>query len=102
VNDASNTFPCPQCGTKLKVLDSRPGLFWGGHSIRRRRACPKCDYRHSTYEVSLDSLNNFAERLHDLGNALVETSDGKKSRFREAKHTFSICKSDGIRDVDGQ
>lgn len=46
-------FECPECGTRdQKVMDSREtnrGELW---LIRRRRACEKCDFRFTTYEVS--------------------------------------------------
>jgi transcriptional repressor NrdR len=40
---------CPYCGNDdLKVLDSRPGT--DGESIRRRRECPACVKRFTTWE----------------------------------------------------
>ena len=40
---------CPSCGYKdTNVVDSR--LSSGGTSIRRRRKCPKCEERFTTYE----------------------------------------------------
>ncbi len=42
--------PCPKCGAKTIVLDSRQHRDGG---TRRRRACPKsrCAYRFTTLEV---------------------------------------------------
>jgi transcriptional repressor NrdR len=40
---------CPQCeAPDTRVIDSRPAD--GGHSIRRRRLCERCDARFTTYE----------------------------------------------------
>lgn len=40
---------CPSCGhEETQVKDSRPAE--DGASIRRRRACPQCDARFTTYE----------------------------------------------------
>lgn len=40
---------CSQCKhTDTKVLESRD--VTGGDAIRRRRSCPKCEYRFTTYE----------------------------------------------------
>ncbi len=40
---------CSQCGTSdTKVIESRDAS--DGHAIRRRRACPDCGYRFTTYE----------------------------------------------------
>ena len=41
-----------QCGGKTRVLDSREhtdGMLY------RRRVCPECDNRFSTYEIKLDT-----------------------------------------------
>ncbi|WP_085523133.1 transcriptional regulator NrdR [Tuberibacillus sp. Marseille-P3662] len=41
---------CPNCHENgTKVLDSRPS--GDGHSIRRRRECPVCHYRFTTFET---------------------------------------------------
>jgi transcriptional repressor NrdR len=40
---------CPFCQkSETKVIDSR--LIKGGFTIRRRRSCPKCERRFTTYE----------------------------------------------------
>ncbi|MGL5964019.1 MAG: transcriptional regulator NrdR [Fusobacteriaceae bacterium] len=40
---------CPFCGNDdTKVVDSR--AYLDGNSIKRRRECPKCDKRFTTYE----------------------------------------------------
>lgn len=39
---------CPQDGAQLLILDSR--INNRAHHVRRRRACPRCDYRVTTYE----------------------------------------------------
>lgn len=78
------SLPCPKCQGKLRVTDSRPGLFWGGPSIRRKRVCQDCSYRFSTYEISLPALNDFAERLHAIGNAMVAATGDTPARHRQA------------------
>jgi len=60
-------------------------VFWGLPSIRRKRVCVSCDHRHSTMEVSLDSLHDFADRLHAIARefvARVETSIAMRSPRR--------------------
>lgn len=96
----SNSLPCPKCGTKLKITDSRPARFWGGASIRRKRVCPNCDLRYSTYEISLNALNNFSERLHALGNAMVETTEGQKARHRKISYTEESDQLDAGLDTE--
>ena len=40
---------CPECGHEdTRVLESR--LSHEGRSVRRRRNCPECNYRFTTYE----------------------------------------------------
>ncbi|MGL4254517.1 MAG: transcriptional regulator NrdR [Fusobacteriaceae bacterium] len=40
---------CPFCGNEdTKVIDSR--AYLDGNSIKRRRECPRCDKRFTTYE----------------------------------------------------
>lgn len=40
---------CPHCGARTtQVLDSRQTDH--GAAVRRRRCCPKCDVRFTTYE----------------------------------------------------
>lgn len=51
-NDAGR-IDCPMCGSNLgAVRDSRPGSIMGAHSIKRRRFCPTCQKRHTTWELS--------------------------------------------------
>lgn len=56
-------FPKPEsinwlckCGGQMRVLDSRPTTFFGGHAVRRRRCCSKCGERATTIEVTRDNL----------------------------------------------
>jgi transcriptional repressor NrdR len=39
---------CPSCNSPTRVLESRPAE--GGASVRRRRECPGCGRRFTTYE----------------------------------------------------
>ena len=40
---------CPRCNTETYVIDSRPTP---ADEIRRRRQCPECKYRFTTYEIT--------------------------------------------------
>jgi hypothetical protein len=44
--DAAMT--CPDCKAQLIILDSR--INNRAHHVRRRRGCPRCAYRITTYE----------------------------------------------------
>lgn len=52
---------CPVCrGSNIKVLDSRDSR--DGGAIRRRRSCPDCGHRFTTYERIEISLPNVLKR----------------------------------------
>lgn len=63
---------CPFCNTEdTKVIDSR--LIREGNQTRRRRECPKCNERFTTYETAELSLPRIIKR------------DGTRSVFSEDK-----------------
>lgn len=47
---------CPKCGAEMRVIDSRKAE---NDSIRRRRACDECQYRLTTYEITLERLGRY-------------------------------------------
>jgi len=54
---------CPNCGCgDTDVKDSRPTDAHKG-AVRRRRACQKCDYRFTTYEISDAYMSNIEYML---------------------------------------
>lgn len=85
-----NSFPCPKCGGRLEVRDSRPAHFRGDPSIRRRRRCRKCGDRLTTFEVVNDGEEDFrnsrlpkiisaARDAHDALSAMIAIFDAKPS-----------------------
>lgn len=52
--DGQGSFPCPSCGEKTTVYDSRPSPKIGG--VRRRRRCLECGNQFRTYEMTAASL----------------------------------------------
>jgi transcriptional repressor NrdR len=63
---------CPSCHTlDTKVVDSR--LAEEGGAIRRRRSCPECSYRFTTYE-----------RAEEIP-LVVTKSDGRRQTFDRSK-----------------
>ena len=68
---------CPQCAHEdTKVLESRLSLE--GRSVRRRRSCPQCSYRFTTYEKEEDFV------FH------IQKKDGRIEPYHRAKLTRSI------------
>jgi hypothetical protein len=44
-------FSCPDCGARMWTKDSRPAMFDGRPSIRRRRLCSGCGIKITTFEA---------------------------------------------------
>ncbi len=42
---------CPKCKSKTKVIDSR---LQSNQIVRRRRECPECNYRFTTWESPMN------------------------------------------------
>ena len=63
---------CPVCGYEdTKVIETR--LSEEGFVVRRRRECPKCGTRFTTYE------------RYELGPSMVIKRDGRRERFSRDK-----------------
>jgi transcriptional repressor NrdR len=63
---------CPFCGeADTRVADSR--LSEPGDAVRRRRRCPSCDRRFTTYE------------RYDQGSLFIRKRDGSRQPFDRAK-----------------
>jgi transcriptional repressor NrdR len=71
---------CPFCSTDdTKVIDSR--LMRDGNQIRRRRECPECKERFTTYESAELSLPRIIKR------------DGRRAPFSEDKLRAGILRA---------
>ncbi len=78
---------CPVCNSSdSRVLDSRP--IDEGSSIRRRRECPKCGKRFTTYEVI------------DTVPIAVVKRDGRREFFDKHKLAIGIERACQKRPVD--
>ena len=78
---------CPMCGhNDSKVLDSRP--VEENNSIRRRRECPECHARFTTYEII------------DVLNPIVVKKDGSRQLFDKNKLLSGLMKACEKRPVD--
>jgi len=79
---------CPVCRhDDTKVIDSRSAE--DGSAIRRRRACPECAYRFTTYE-----------RLENVPLMVAKRSGGREP-FDRAKVVFGVrsaCKGRPVND----
>ena len=78
---------CPACNfSDSRVLDSRPAN--DGSSIKRRRECPSCGKRFTTYEV-VDTVPIY-----------VVKRDGRREFFDKHKLTLGIERACQKRPVD--
>ena len=48
---------CPKCKIKLQAKESRIHHKFGFSTVKRRRSCPKCDFRITTVEVPMEIAN---------------------------------------------
>jgi transcriptional repressor NrdR len=63
---------CPRCKSEdTSVIDSR--LSEEGRSVRRRRECPKCNYRFTTFE------------RQEMANLIVVKRDGTREPYTRGK-----------------
>ncbi|MCD6102390.1 MAG: transcriptional repressor NrdR [Thermotogaceae bacterium] len=77
---------CPHCGSPdSRVLDSRPTLE--GTAIRRRRECPSCGARFTTYE------------RYEFLPVVVVKKDGRREMFDRVKLLTGILKACQKRSV---
>ena len=71
---------CPFCGYEdTRVIESR--TLQDGFVVRRRRECPKCGGRFTTYE------------RYELGPAWVVKKDGRREKFSRDKILKGIMKA---------
>jgi len=72
---------CPNCGTiETRVVDSR--IAEDGDTVRRRRECPECQLRFTTYE-----------RTEERRSLRVTKKDGRREVFARDKILRGIIKS---------
>ena len=64
---------CPRCGKDAEVLDTRTI----NGSVRRRRGCPSCGYRFTTYEVS------------DVVKARYDRAEKREKKLQEKLETLA-------------
>ncbi len=79
---------CPSChADDTKVIDSR--VSDEGAAIRRRRLCPQCNHRFTTYE-----------RLEELPLTVVKSNGGREffDRAKITKGVRSACKGRPVSD----
>jgi transcriptional repressor NrdR len=83
------SLACPKCSTPTEVKDSRP--TGNGSAIRRRRKCPSCGWRFTTFETTDDP--DVADAMKAFGRAVMT--------IRElADNTISAHFRHGEREVE--
>jgi transcriptional repressor NrdR len=76
---------CPRCHTPSRVLESRRAE--DGSAVRRRRACPSCSHRFTTFERAAREPQ------------FVRKRDGERQRFDRAKLRAALLRSTHKRQV---
>jgi transcriptional repressor NrdR len=78
---------CPLCEAQTRVVETRSAD--GGAAVRRRRVCPSCGHRLTTYERVV------ADRLW------VRKRTGERQRFEPAKLRASLAGAHHKRSISG-
>ncbi|MGE5509908.1 MAG: hypothetical protein ACM31O_01500 [Bacteroidota bacterium] len=77
---------CPRCrNERSHVTDSRPA----GDTVRRRRACPRCNHRWSTWETTV-SPNRAAEVVGGLRRELVNVEVAAARTVEQAERSLQL------------
>ncbi|QXN72705.1 Ogr/Delta-like Zn-finger protein [Rhodobacter phage RcZahn] len=66
-----DALPCPVCGGKTHVMESRPSSDLGFATVWRRRKCLSCGHLHRTFEVHADLIE-----VADLKGLMEELRSG--------------------------
>lgn len=66
---------CPACGGSETVVTDSRGTERG--EVRRRRRCPACDHRFTTYERLAEQGTKRNERLRALLRELLDIVEGQ-------------------------
>lgn len=77
---------CPRCGSATRVLESRRAD--DGAALRRRRRCPECEHRFTTFERSEPQPLTVVKR------------SGERQRFDRGKLLSGLVRASHKRDVD--
>lgn len=76
---------CPSCGKETFVIDSRPRAKG---TVYRRRNCPACRKRFSTYELreeDFDFMRDKAEASEDAAKAVAREASKAITRIENAR-----------------
>ena len=76
---------CVDCGSNTLVVDSR--LHDSG-SIRRRRACPKCNYSFWTIEIE-ECMSDLADMVDEIAS-LRKENERLKKRIETATKVLKV------------
>ena len=77
---------CPECGQQTRTLETRKAD--GGAAVRRRRSCPACGTRFTTFERAAPAA------------LMVVKRDGRRQPFDRLKLTDALLRASHKRDVD--
>ena len=72
--------PCPKCGANTLVVDSR----WSSpkQSVRRRRSCPDCGLRFTTYELIAAIKGLSPRKVAGVSQLRCDDAEGSALRKR--------------------
>ena len=76
-------IPCQRCHTKTLATDTREAVIFGQASQRRRRVCPNCDHRWTTYEIEISDGESLRRSdVRDLINRFLQLNRRDRTSIR--------------------
>ena len=81
-----NEVNCPRCDASTRTLETRRAPE--GDAVRRRRECPSCGHRFTTYERAVPE------------SLVVVKRDGHRQPFNREKLLGALVRASHKRDVD--
>lgn len=75
----SSALRCPYCGTPCRIIETNKTGRGVYVAVRRRRHCPKCAHRFTTFELPEDAGGKaLGSRFPSVGRALQLVSDMRR------------------------
>lgn len=80
---------CPECGDATNVTDSR--------GARRRRKCPSCGHKFTTYEITRTQLKHYKDALRRYNYLQRISRELRRERSKTKSQARVIQRMAGVR-----
>lgn len=90
-------YPCPTCGSRSTVVDSRG---WERVSVKRRRGCTECNRRWTTIEVNITGALSSIEGKLEALLAIFTNGDARQCQHLEPMEGELLELITKMRDIE--